>query len=188
MLNVRYYLAPPGFPSPSRVLERAYAGRDATVFADTGALPRAWVVAHAAPMPDGGALTALRGGALDPRRTALVPPGVPRVASGGRYAPARARELDTQHWRIDLPPGRGGWLVFAASWSPLWDATVDGRDVDTHPTDYALVGLPVPAGAHTVQLRYRDKAAAWGLGLSIAGWLALAALALAGRHQSRKIA
>jgi hypothetical protein len=60
--------------------------------------------------------------------------------------------------------------------------------VDTHPTDYALVGLPVPAGAHKVDFRYAGTAAAWGLALSIAGGLALAAIALAGRRQSRNVA
>jgi uncharacterized membrane protein YfhO len=87
---------------------------------------------------------------------------------------------------VTLSPGHGGWLVFAASWSPLWEAAVDGRAVDTHPTDYALVGLPVPAGARTVELNYAAAAAAWGLAASIAGWLAIAILAVLGRRRSRK--
>jgi hypothetical protein len=187
MVNVRYYLAAPGSRPPSRALRRVYGGRDATVFADPDALPRAYVVARAVAASDAAALEALRRGALDPRRVAFVPPGTPTPpARGDRYAAARARQLDPQRWRVTLPPGHGGWLVFAASWSPLWEAAVDGRAVDTHPTDYALVGLPVPAGARTVELHYAAAAATWGLASSIAGWLTIAILALLGRHRSRK--
>jgi hypothetical protein len=187
MVNVRYYLAAPGSRPPSPMLRRVYGGRDATVFADPDALPRAYVVPRAVAMSDAAALKAVRRGALDPRRVAFVPPGTPTPpARGDRYAAARARQLDPQRWRVTLPPGHGGWLVFAASWSPLWEAAVDGRAVDTHPTDYALVGLPVPAGARTVELNYAAAAAAWGLAASIAGWLAIAILAVLGRRRSRK--
>ena len=185
MVNVRYYLAPPGSPPPSPALRRVYGGRDATVFADAGALPRAYVVPRAVPASDAAALQTLRRGALDPRRVALVPPGTTVPAPGGRFAAARARPLDPQRWRVTVPPGSGGWLVFAASWSPLWEATVDGKAVDTHPTDYALVGLPVRAGGRTVELRYAATAALWGLIASVVGWLAIDALALVGRIQSR---
>ncbi|MFL5877715.1 MAG: hypothetical protein ACJ76T_17790 [Solirubrobacteraceae bacterium] len=184
MVNVRYYLAPPGSPPPSPALRRVYGGRDATVFADPGALPRAYLVPRTLATTDAAALATLRRGALDPRRMALVPPGT-TAAPGGRYAAARARRLDPQRWRVTVPPGSGGWLVFAASWSPLWEATVDGKAVDTQPTDYALVGLPVRAGARTVELRYAATAALWGLIASVVGWLAIVALALVGRVQSR---
>ncbi|MFL5904998.1 MAG: hypothetical protein ACJ76Q_14495, partial [Solirubrobacteraceae bacterium] len=182
--NVRYSRATPGSPPPSPAPRRLYGGRDATVFADPGALPRAYLVPRTLATTDAAALATLRRGALDPRRMALVPPGT-TAAPGGRYAAARARRLDSQRWRGTVPPGSGGWLVFAASWSPLWEATVDGKAVDTQPTDYALVGLPVRAGARTVELRYAATAALWGLIASVVGWLAIVALALVGRVQSR---
>ena len=186
MANVRYYLAPPTFPLPSPALRRVYLARDAAVFADQGALPRAYLVPRAVPASDAVALATLRRGALDPRRVALVPPGTATEAPGARYAPARTQKLDALRWRVTLPPGSGGWLVFAMSWSPLWAATVDGKAVDTHPTDYALVGLPVRAGARTVEFKYAATAALWGLIASFVGWLAIAALGVLGRGQSRK--
>ena len=185
MLGVRYYLAPPGYPSPSPLLRRTYAGADATVFADARALPRAYLVPHTRSMTDAAALAALRRGAVDPQRTALVPPGVTGPPGQG-FRTATTRQVDPQHWRVVLPPGAGGWLVFAASWSPLWQATVDGRAVATHPTDYALVGLPVRAGAHTVEMRYAATAAWWGAAATLTGVLGLAALALLGRARRRR--
>jgi hypothetical protein len=184
MANVRYYLAPPTFPVPSPALRRVYLARDAAVFADPEALPRAYVVPRTVPVSDAAALATLRRGALDPRRVALVPPGT-AAPPGARYAAARTRKLDAQRWRVTLPSGGGGWLVFAMSWSPLWEATVDGKAVGTYPTDYALVGLPVRAGARTVEFKYAATAALWGLIASLAGWLAIAALAVLGRVQSR---
>src|SRR5215218_4730473 len=184
MANVRYYLAIPGSPPPSPALRRVYGGRDATVFADQAALPRAYVVPRTLATTDATALATLRRGALDPRRVALVPPGT-TAPPGARYAASRTEKLDAQRWRVTLAGGSAGWLVFAMSWSPLWEATVDGKAVDTHPTDYALVGLPVRAGARTVELRYAATAALWGLIASVVGWLAIVALALVGRVQSR---
>src|SRR3954453_1191439 len=184
MANVRYYIAPPASPSPSPALRRVYLARDAAVFADPGALPRAYVVPRAVPPSEAVALETLRRGALDPSRVALVPPGT-AAPRGTRYAAARAEKLDAQRWRVTLPPGSGGWLVFAVSWSPLWEANVDGKAVDTNPTDYALVGLPVRAGARTVEFKYAATAALWGLIASLAGWLAIVALAALGRVQSR---
>ena len=55
---------------------------------------------------------------------------------------------------------------------PGWSATVDGRAVDLRAVDHALIGIPVPAGRHAVELRYRS----WTL--RVGALLSLATLAL----------
>jgi uncharacterized membrane protein YfhO len=66
---------------------------------------------------------------------------------------------------------RPALLVLTDSWFPGWKATVDGEPVEIERVDYLIRGVPVPAGAHTIEFTYEP--ASWR-----AGWI-VSALALA---------
>jgi hypothetical protein len=183
MMNVRYYMTAPGKPRPNPALAPAYRGRDATLWRDPGALPRAYVVPAVRKANYREALDALRAGRLDPRREALVPPDAPTPPRGGRFIPARSERMSSQHLRVRVPEGSGGWLVVANAYSRQWEATVDGRVAKLYPTDFAATGLPLGPGAHTVELRLR-RTGLW-LGLAITALSLLALLLLAGRRRPR---
>jgi hypothetical protein len=68
-----------------------------------------------------------------------------------------------------------GLLVLSEMYDPGWHAYVDGRPVKVFPADYALRGVPIPAGAHTVELRYEPRSLR--VGLAITGFAYLALLA-----------
>lgn len=57
-----------------------------------------------------------------------------------------------------------------------WEATVDGLPVAILATDHALQGIPVEAGQHVVQLRYRPASLRLGLWVSASTLLALVAV------------
>ena len=181
MMNVRYYLAAPGTASPAPAFETIYTGRDAVVFRDPGALPRAYVVPTTRALGDDPALAALAAGSLDPRRSALVPPEATTVPRGelARFRPARVEQPSPDHVRVHLPPGAGGWLVLANAYSSEWNASVDGRETELRPTNFAAMGVPVRASSRTVDFRL-DHTRFWvgaaislvalaGTGL-LAGW------------------
>jgi hypothetical protein len=180
MMNVRYYVTAPDAPPLDRSLAVAYRGPDAVVYRDPRALPRAYVVPRVRRAGYDEALSALVRGGLDPRREALVPPDAPEPGpdAGGSLRPARARALDSQHVRVEVPTGPGGWLVVANAYSPQWEATVDGRPAELQPTNFAAMGLPMEAGAHTVELRL-DRTSFWS-GLAISALSLVVVLLLAG--------
>ena len=62
-------------------------------------------------------------------------------------------------------------LVTSEAWYPGWRAWIDGREHPLMLTNAAFRGLPVPAGRHTVTMRF-EPAILWQ-----SGALALAALA-----------
>jgi hypothetical protein len=174
LMNVRYYVAPPAAPPPGPRLQRVYAGRDATVYEDPAALPRAFLVPGTRRVRD--PLALMERGRLDPRREALIAPDAPRAPAGDGFRPLRARQLDATHWRIAVPPGAAGWMVLGNSFSGDWKATVDGRDAELTPTNYTAMGVAVPRGARSVDVeldRARIHAAAV---LSVLAWLAIAVL------------
>lgn len=185
LMNVRYYVTPPGAPPPGPRMARMYSGRDATVYEDGAALPRAYIVPATRRMGDGQALDLLARGGLDPRRTAIVPPGAP-AAVGERFQPLRPRRLSPTRWRISVPPGTGGWLVLADSYSPEWKAEVDGQDAELHPTNYAATGLALPRGARTVTIELDRSPLHWAAALSALALLAMALLSLVPRLRRRR--
>lgn len=182
-MNVRYYLAAPGTPAPAG-LKRIYQGPDAALFRDPLALPRAYVVPAVRRLGDGAALAAVSSGRLDFRRVAVVPPGTPAVAGAG-FRPGQVEHLAPDHVRVALPPGAAGWLVLANAYAPSWRAEVDGREVKPSPTNHAATGVPVRAGARTVDFRVDRTGFHVGLAITLAALVATGALALRDRRRRK---
>ncbi|MDP9330144.1 MAG: YfhO family protein [Actinomycetota bacterium] len=59
-----------------------------------------------------------------------------------------------------------------------WHASVDGKPVGILPADYLDMGIPIPAGEHTVQLGYSDPSIGYGLLGTALSLLALLGAAL----------
>jgi uncharacterized membrane protein YfhO len=67
-------------------------------------------------------------------------------------------------------------LVLSEIYASGWQATVDGQAVKILPTNHALRGVPLPAGEHTVELRYEPISLRVGLIVSLAAYLLFAAV------------
>ena len=183
-LNVRYYLAAPGSAAPADGMRRRYSGRDGVVWEDGGALPPAFVVTRERRLERGAGLRALRAGSVDLGREVLLEPGAPRLPAGagaGGPVAARVRRPAPDRLRVDVPAGRGGWLVVSESYWPFWRATVDGRRARLVPANHALMAVPLGPGTHRVELSLDRRAAYAGFGLSLLGLLACGWLAATGR-------
>ncbi len=163
----------------------AYDGRDARIYADPAALPRAGVVGTQQVVPSESAqLGAVLAPGFDGRRSLVTGAPLPGLTTagaqpGGAVGPAAgsARIVDyaPEHVLILATARRPAALVLTDLSYPGWRATLDGRSVPLHRVDYLLRGTALPAGRHTVELTYRPVS--WR-----AGWIisALALLALLG--------
>jgi len=169
---------------------RLCASEGSTIYENTAALPRAWLVRRVLPLAEADAFAAIRGGrlpdgtAFDPRRVALVEEG--REVDYGPLDPRARVELIARG-----PNGLGAvtrsgtpaFLVVADAAYPGWRAYVDGKPVPIVRADHVLRGLPLPAGEHHVELEYRPRSFLVGVAVSAA---ALVALALVGRAAPRR--
>ena len=70
---------------------------------------------------------------------------------------------------------------------PAWKAYVDGHPVPLYSADYMLRAVPVPAGDHTVELRYESPSLTAGIVISLVFCATLVALVVAKARTSRTV-
>jgi hypothetical protein len=56
--------------------------------------------------------------------------------------------------KLSAPAPAGSALVASENYYPGWTAKVDGKPADVFRTDYVLMGVPLPAGATTVEFTF----------------------------------
>jgi hypothetical protein len=181
LLGTRYLLAPTDqLPAPAEVLARDGwrkvaedphpAGYDFiaggvralpgyTVYENTRALPRAFVVAHAAPLPDRPrVLEALT--TTDFRDTVLLEGDPPPAAAGGGAGSVRDAALEQclpNRVTVRVAGDAPGYLVLADAWHPGWACTVDGVAARPYRADFLFRAVPVPAGDHEVVFTFAPR-------------------------------
>jgi hypothetical protein len=73
-----------------------------------------------------------------------------------------------QHIEAEIEAGAPAVLVAAQMYYHSWQASVDGKPVPLWRANYAFQALAVPAGRHSVTLRYEDRAFFIGVMISLA--------------------
>jgi hypothetical protein len=189
MLNVRYVVVARAEGGDASVESMIAAGKrevfrndEVVVLENPAAYPRAWIV-HEVRQDDGTALAQLASGGLDGHKVAFVEGPLPKVDPLGDSIAAQERVTITE-WSADamtatVEAQAAGLVVFSEIHAPGWVARVDGERIDVLGVNRALRGVPVPAGAHTVELSYEPRLLRLGLWASGATGIALAAVAAA---------
>ncbi|HET7294722.1 MAG TPA: YfhO family protein [Vicinamibacteria bacterium] len=168
-----------GLPDRFELLARTPAGGDEVrTYRVRHALPRAFAVTGARVRPGEDPLGLLLdpASAFDPRREVLLENGAPRPpGEGGRV---HGLELRYDGVAFETEMSAPGHVVLLEAWDPGWRATVDGLPAPVLRANMVFRAVPVPAGRHVVEMRYRPPEVVAGAALSAATALALALLAL----------
>jgi hypothetical protein len=191
LLQVGYAVGPAGAPPQGALPDPvAREGRWALYrFPDPP--PRASVVARWTVVGSAEeALAAVTSPGFDPSRTAVLErdPGLPRP---GRPAPgtARYRPLGPGAARVEVEAPGPALVLVREAFDPGWEARVDGRPAPVLAADFLVQAVPVPAGRHVLELRYRDPTVVGGLAASgAAPALLLGAAAASARARRRRAA
>jgi hypothetical protein len=145
-----------------------------------GALPRAVVVAGVR-VSDGDAAAALFADeSFDPFGEVILASGAPAPASPAGLV--RRARLECDAAAVEVEAERPGHLVLVDAYDPGWRATVDGRSAEVHRANVAFRAVPVPAGRHVVEMRYRPVGLPGGAIVSLIG-LATALLMVRREHR-----
>lgn len=96
---------------------------------------------------------------FNPRGTVYLP--LEMQATLGAVRPGAVQILSTKSQRervtVETSATAPSLVVIAQAHAPGWRATVDGQPVPLMKANYAFQAVVVPAGAHRVELRYRDR-------------------------------
>ncbi len=166
LLSVRYVVVPAGASLPG--MRVAFEDERWRVLENPSALPRAFLVGQYEVVSD---LAAHRQRLLDPaldlRRTVLLreEPGV-EVAPIDSSSTALVRLVRFGPreivWEVHTDAPR--LLVVDEVYYPVgWHAAVDGQPVPILQANYLLRAVPVPAGTHTVVMRFDPASHVWGV-------------------------
>jgi hypothetical protein len=182
LLDLRYVLLDASLPRDREDVAQLTAGKAEVLSTDLVAVyeaeqppPHAWVVHDVRAVARGEALPLLVSQAVDPYRTALVEGAVPEVAAPASEAgeSARVTRYEPEAITIAVTATAPGLLVVSEIYAAGWLAFVDGAPAPILPTHHVLRGVPLPAGEHTVELRYEPPALQLGLLISAVAWAAL---------------
>ena len=175
LLAVRYVLIPdtttvPGYHLAFGPVTTA-AGTRAFVYEADTLPPYARVIRGAAKVDPGAIPPTL----ADPRlpgydRVVLfatdAPVNPPPLQDWPPPSPSRARvtawATGKMSIALDPPPPDSSYVLVSENWYVDWRATVDGRPAPVLRGDHALITVPVPPGARTVELRYHSRTFARG--------------------------
>ncbi len=190
LLDVRYVVMDASLP-PDRDdvvalttgAEEVFRSGRVIVYERAPDLPHTWIVHDVRAMARGEALPLLGNGTIDPFQTALVEGTPPETGTPPASAAESARVIRYEPDEIVMTTTAAapGLLVLSEIYESGWRAFVDGAEVPVLPTDHALRGVPLPAGEHTVALRYDPLSLRVGIGISgITAAVMLGVLLMAG--------
>ncbi len=156
------------------------------IYRNSRALPRAWLATETIGLSDEATLQTIRTGLLpgghawDPRKTVLVDQQTTTQLAastadvpGGNYA--SVTKDDPNRRELTVFGDTSSILVLSENHYPGWQATVDGKAVETLRVNYNLRGVVLGPGKHIVEFVYRPKSVLIGLLISsLTGALLLA--------------
>jgi len=172
LLNVKYVLTPADIDLPADRFMRLRDGAT-RVYQNLKVRPRAFLADRVTVQQGAAALRAIRDGAFDASREAIV--GAPLDASSqpeaaaGSPGLATVRGYDDARVAIETEADGRRLLVLTDVFYPGWTARIDGAAAPIHRVNYAFRGVTVPAGRHLVEFRYEPRSFKVGAALSALG-------------------
>jgi hypothetical protein len=198
-LGARYIVAGPGTTAPPaadpalRALRRVYDGREATIFENPRATPRAFVAPRIVRTPDAAsASAALVDSGFDARRAAVVEadqPGATELA-GADGALGTAAIVEQRNARVTLHArlDRRGLVVLGDQLLDGWSVRVDGHPATPLRVDAVLRGVVVDPGSHEIVWSYRVPGLRAGVATSALALLVLLGAAVLPRARRARAA
>jgi hypothetical protein len=203
LLNARYIIVPahlsPEDPASAQRFKQfesthptVYEDDQTKVLENREALPRAWLVHSVRQVGSGKeALELLSSGEVDPKETALLEEEPSQQISQPDDASTEqveVAEYEANRIKLQTSTQAPGLLMLSEVYYPSWKAYVDGQPAPIHVGDQLLRSVEIPAGEHTVELRYESWALRAGVVISLVAYAGLAGLAVAAglRRMRRK--
>lgn len=153
-----------------------------------------WVACARRAANETDALRAVLDASFDPDRTLVIEADdqadLPKCVENATPGKVEWLRDDTNRLVLQVESGVPGWLLLADTWYPGWRAQVDQQNSPIFRANYLFRAVWLPAGGHEVVFTYQPLSVRMGFGISLIGWLGLAAyatLAVVRRSQVRRV-
>jgi hypothetical protein len=137
-------------------------------------LPRSYVVGAVTTGSDEEALRFVLHSGEERRRTAVLADGQALQGAAAFSGTARVVRFAPDEVEVEVDAPSVACLVLVEAYDPGWSASVDGQPTRVHRANYGFRAVRVPAGRHSVRLRYWPRGLTPGLvvsGLALVGSL-----------------
>ena len=140
------------------VMQTEQGGVPTLVYENPTVLPRAFFVDSVKKDSPLSILHHLRDGDFNPRSVAYVEENLPRnIEPAGPNAKATLTGFENHKVTFKTDNPGHNFLHVSEVYLPIgWKCTIDGKDALIHKTNYALRGVIVPPGKHTVEFIYHS--------------------------------
>jgi hypothetical protein len=184
LLNVRYVFATPEDHLPAGRFTRLPWGR-APLYRNEHSFPRAFLVGAFVVASADEALNLVRRPGLDLSKVVVLEQDLPAAArpspASANHDSVRFSRYDDRAVAISVLAGDRRILVLGDRHDPGWTVTVDGEPAPLLRANYALRAVAVPQGRHEIVFKYEPRSVRVGAWISLAAFLVVLALALAGK-------
>ncbi len=181
MLNTKYLLF--NRPLPLDNLEYAFNDQKnkMIVYKNKEYLPRAWFADSLEVISDPRQIIQrLNDPNWDPAHNAIVESPVTGMEKPDS-ASVTITDYQLQSMTMEVKTEKPAYLVISEIYYPAgWKAWIDGQSVEIHPTDYILRGIEVPAGSHTIEMKFDPEVYHISKTISLIGLLVATAVTLLG--------
>lgn len=142
------------------------------VYRNAGEHQRVWAVHQVFQIPDEAAIVpALYRPGYDRRRQAFLLGPVPQLETCGGEDDVRMMTHATNRIVIDATLRCRGMVIAGETFSPGWQATVDGKPAEIYEAYSVVRGVVVDAGSHRIEMRFRPKSVIAGAVMTATGLL-----------------
>jgi hypothetical protein len=153
---------------------------ESRVLENLRAMPRVWLATEAVKVAPEEALKIIKssrmpdGRTFDPLQIALIEePLALAEKNPDPTASARVYTLTADEMDVQTHSTSPSFLVTSDAYYSGWNATLDGEPVPIYRADYAIRGVSVPGGDHTIRFEFRPKSFYYGLAVSLVSLLGL---------------
>jgi hypothetical protein len=158
---------------------------ETSVYENLRAMPRAWLVQEVLSVKAEEALRIIKSGRLpggqpfDPSRLALVEEALSFKAEPMQGAgEVQVAALSNGYVELHTAAPQPSFLVLSDADYPGWKATIDDVPATLYNADFALRGVMLPAGSHTVRMEFRPSSFYYGLLVSLLSLVCISMLLL----------
>jgi Bacterial membrane protein YfhO len=178
LLNVKYIVAPADVDLPRDRFRLVYSG-GSRVYENQRVQPRAFL-ADTFVVARGDDARRLLRRSVDLARTVVLDehlgPEFRPVSATGRVGSVDVTHYEHTRIEIHTDSDARRLLVVSDAYYPGWRATIDGNPTPILLANCAFRAVSVPAGSHTIVMRYRPLSVYAGALISLVAWAVVAAL------------